>query len=192
MKEQLSFQITDSGSIPTSPLQMQVRDMSVFCACVLNMKWHSRLPIIDWSNVVRNTYYCCFGAWFDNQWFTTAIWSDPVARNRLTMGEHTLELRRFAISPLAPKNTASWQLSIMVRLIQKRFPAITKLISYQDTEVHKGTIYKAAGWIPEYTSKGHSWSTRSRIRNKEQSLADKIRWAKYISPIKTTPIESTP
>ena len=49
-----------------------------------------------------------------------------------------------AIASDAPKYTATRMLSIMVKRIKKEFPDIVRLISYQDTEVHKGTIYKAA------------------------------------------------
>ncbi len=176
MIEQLAFQLKDGGLIPTSPLQMRVREISVFAACKLNAKWHSRLPVIDWSNVVRNTYYVCYGASFDNHWFAVAIWSDPVARNRLREGDTMLELRRMAISPESPRYTASWMIGVMVKLIKKRFPKLTRLISYQDTEVHTGTIYKASGWQSAFVSKGIDWTTVSRNRNRPQTLADKIRW----------------
>lgn len=177
MVEQLSFQIIDGGSIPTSPLQMRVKEISVFGACRLNEQWHSRLPFIDWSNVVRNTYYVCYGAKFENRWFAIAIWSDPVAKNRFRDGAVILELRRLAICSEAPKYTASWMLGVMAKLIKKKFPPIVKLISYQDTEVHSGTIYKAAGWIAENLTSGLKWNTQNRARNQEQTLADKIRWA---------------
>lgn len=53
---------------------------------------------------------------------------------------------------------------------------IALLVSYQDTEVHKGTIYKADNWVAANTSKGMKWDTEQRQRNEEQSLADKVRW----------------
>jgi hypothetical protein len=81
-----------------------------------------------------------------------------------------------AISSVAPKNTASRMLRVMRLMIERRFPEIVKLISYQDTEVHKGTVYKAAGWRPIGSSKvsGKGWNTRER--SKMQTTADKIRW----------------
>jgi len=87
-----------------------------------------------------------------------------------------LELRRMAISEDAPKNTASRMIGIMRRIIKKEFPHITLLLSYQDTDVHEGTIYKASGWYPASKSKGTSWTNNVRQRNKEQSLSDKVRW----------------
>ncbi|MBT9165278.1 MAG: hypothetical protein DDT23_01293 [candidate division WS2 bacterium] len=87
-----------------------------------------------------------------------------------------------AISPEAPRFTATWMLGKMVRDIKKRFPEIAKLISYQDVEVHKGTIYVAGGWIKHSTeTKFMSWNTEKRKRNKPQSKANKVRWELAIS-----------
>jgi len=149
-------------------------------ACKLNERWHSRLPKLDWSNVVRNVHYVCYGAAWENVWYAVAIWSTPVAANRMRDGEKVLELRRMAIAPDAPKNTASRMLRVMALLIAKKFPDVNRLISYQDTEVHKGTIYKAAGWTAKSRSKGVSWTTESRKRNADQTLADKVRWERTI------------
>lgn len=164
------------GSIPTSALQLRVARCNVHRACELNNLWHSRFPKIDWSNVVRNSDYACYVAEHDDIAYACAIWSSPIAANRLAEGQTALELRRMAISSDAPTNTASRMLGIMRRQIQKEMPHITLLVSYQDTEVHKGTIYKAAGWTAVAKNKGTSWSNSSRTRNKEQSLADKVRW----------------
>jgi hypothetical protein len=171
--EQLAFQLKDGGSIPTSPLQFEIKELRVQTACELNKRWHSRLPEIDWSNVTRNRYYVCYGALFEQKWFAVAIWSSPVNQN-FNLDE-TLELRRMAICPEAPKNTASRMLAVMARLIKKRFPKVNRLISYQDTAVHQGTIYKASGWEPASRTKYQPWD-RSRQRAKSQSDADKIRW----------------
>jgi hypothetical protein len=149
--------------------------MNVHTACEYNRKWHSRLPRIEWGNVVRNTYYVCYGASYNNWCYAVAIWSSPVAQNRMIDGKTILELRRMAISQDAPKNTASRMISVMVRLIRNKFPLVTKLISYQDTEVHSGTIYKASGWKSVSTSKGVSWGI-SRVRNADQTTADKVKW----------------
>jgi len=163
-----------------SPLQFEIKIISPQLACELNKKWHSRLPEIHWSNIVRNTHYVCFGAYFSEKWFAVAIWSSPVAGNRLKDARHTLELRRFAICKDAPKNTASRMMAVMIKVIRRKFPDIKKLISYQDTEVHRGTIYKASNWTIGSYVKNKSWSTGKRKRNKEQSTADKIRWEYYL------------
>ena len=160
--------------IPKSPKELQIIPCSVHRACELNKLWHSRFPITDWTNIVRNKDYICFIAEKDGIAYASAIWSSPVAR-KLNDG-HTLELRRLAIAPDAPKYTATRMLKIMRGHIKTNLPHISKLISYQDTEAHKGTIYKAQGWTPTNQSRYVSWSNKTRTRATEQSTADKIRW----------------
>lgn len=164
------------GEIPTSTHQLLISKCKVQRACELNKLWHSRLPEIHWSNVVRNKDYVCFVAECDSIAYAVGIWSSPVAANRLKEGDTTLELRRMAISDDSPNNTASRMIGVMRRCIKKDLPHITLLISYQDTEVHKGTIYKASGWDYAVKNKGTSWTNKNRKRNKEQSLSDKVRW----------------
>jgi hypothetical protein len=73
-------------------------------------------------------------------------------------------------------------LAKMEKDIRKRFPDIIKLISYQDTEVHQGTIYKAANWVATSKTKaGLSWSDLGRTRNAEQSQASKVRWERELN-----------
>jgi hypothetical protein len=64
----------------------------------------------------------------------------------------------------------------MIKQIKKQFPDVTRLVSYQDTEVHSGTIYAAANWKKDTVSKFQEWTTGNRERNAIQSKSDKIRW----------------
>ena len=169
------FRNGSGGLIPTSAHQLIFSKCNVHRACELNKLWHSRFPDIHWSNVVRNKDYVCFVAEFDMIAYACAIWSSPIAR-RFKNASTTLELRRLAISDDAPKNTASRMLGWMRRYISNHFLHINLLISYQDTECHEGTIYKASGWKNVNKSRGHSWTCKTRKRNKEQSLSDKVRW----------------
>jgi len=102
-------------------------------------------------------------------------------------------LRRFAIAPDAPKNTASRMLKIMTILIKKQMPQIIKLISYQDIEVHKGTIYKASNWVSVTKSGNPQWkkSRKRRFPKRFEELykkkgklyaapGPKIRWEKNL------------
>jgi hypothetical protein len=159
-----------------SPKQLTLREIGVDFAMEKNEIWHSRLPKTDKSNLIRNSRYIFYGAEFLDHCFAVAIWTTPVARKLNEKGTF-LELRRLAIAPDAPKFTATWMIAKMIKDIKKRFPEVTKLYSYQDTEVHTGTIYAAANWTKETVSKGSEWSVPSRSRPKAQSTADKIRWA---------------
>jgi len=161
------------GLFPKSPREMEVVKIRPQLASELNALWHSRLPEIHWSNIVRNRNYICYGALFDWRYFAVAIWSSPVNQN--FDFDTVLELRRLATAPDAPRFTPTWMLGKMVHLIRMTFPRVERLISYQDTEVHKGTIYRAANWFIASETKFQPWD-KSRERNKSQSTADKIRW----------------
>lgn len=163
------FQTGEGGSLPTSPLQLEIGTIPIRRAIDLNRKWHSRLPEIT------NRQAClAFGAVFDGAYYATAIWGPPIAREY--NGRGYFELRRMAIANTAPRYTASRMLRVMRLLLGKLRPDVCKLISYQDTEVHAGTIYRAAGWKPIGIKKniGTGWNTRDRPAM--QTAADKIRW----------------
>lgn len=168
--------------LATSPKEMQILQIGVDQAMQYNELWHSRLPNTQKGNLTRNKHFIFYGAEYKDHCFASAIWTTPVANNRLSENEIWLELRRLAIAPDAPKFTATWMIAKMVKEIRKKYPEITKLISYQDTDVHTGTIYAASNWIKDHQSKGHEWSSKSRYRKPSQSIADKIRWSYRLKP----------
>ena len=76
----------------------------------------------------------------------------------------------------------------MVRYFKRGYPQHEKCISYQDLDVHKGTIYKASGWVVEYVSKrrtrdrskprkGTERAYRSNLNGVLIDAAPKARWA---------------
>ena len=167
----------EADLVISSPKHLRYEVIPAKMACEYNEEWHSRLPKIHWSNVVRNTHYVCFAAVSNSgQVVAVGIWSSPVAQNRFQFGKQILELRRLAISDMCPRNTATHMLRFMRNYVKNNFKDIALLISYQDTDVHTGTIYKADNWINAATSAGLEWNTEARKRNKEQSLAVKVRW----------------
>lgn len=171
------FRSGRGGSTPTSALQLQIKRCSLKRAIELNELWHSRFPIAPYNNMVRSGWVNCYLAEHNEICYATAIWTRPIAANRLKDEYRLLELRRMAIADDAPKNTASRMLRIMKNMIKKDQPEVIRLISYQDTESHDGTIYKASGWRIANRSKFVSWSNHSARPGKvEQSKAEKIRW----------------
>lgn len=88
----------------------------------------------------------------------------------------------------------------MVRYFRAKCPGRERCISYQDTAVHKGTIYKAAGWHIGYEGKAMDRTDRSsamkktentlyrkRINGAEADQSAKIRWEITISPSDYSP-----
>lgn len=172
------FQGERGGSTPTSALCLTLEVIEFLEAKRLNKLWHSRLPRMG-TGSITNMPFLSFGAVFDGTYYAAAIWSNPVAR---CLPQQTwLELRRLAIAPDAPRNTASRMLGVMTRLIRKARPEVERLVSYQDTEVHTGGIYKAAGWVAVDTTKSCSrWDMPGRKRPGPQTDSPKVRWEKVI------------
>lgn len=153
-------------------------------ARTLNSEWHSRLPYTQ-----PGPWILAFAARTKIEIVAVALWHNPSARN---LPKTWLELRRMAVSPNAPHCTASWFLSAMTKWIRKYMPGVTRLISYQDTSVHKGTIYKAAGWFPGAIAKARlrdrskpRRGTHRAYRTNSNGLsvdgAEKIRWEMALS-----------
>jgi len=143
----------------------------------LNQKWHSRLPRVEWG-----TMSYAFHARCGDMSYAVALWSNPVTNN---LPSHWLELRRLAISSDAPKNTASSFIGWMVRWFRKKAPQHERLISYQDCDVHLGTIYRASGWRVGRIGLSGDWNHKSRFRPTKNGIetnrSEKVRWEKTIS-----------
>lgn len=175
-------QQVNGGSNPTPSLQVLFKLIPNKLGAELNAKWHSVLPSIPVFHI-----QIAFGVFLPNgECCGVSLWGRPVART--ICGKGWLELRRMALSPEAPKNTASKMLGWMGREIPKLRPDINRFISYQDTEHHKGTIYRAAGWTPvDMKSSPVNWGGNAQTKTKpsrERSTkilkAPKIRWEKEV------------
>lgn len=140
------FQAGDGGSIPTSALLLHIEEINMRVARELNHQWHSMLPRTDLGNLYAGSTSVAYGAAFDGRYYAVAICTQPIIA-ALCDGQ-TIELRRLAICSEAPRYTASRMLSVVGLLLKRKWPKLTKWISYQAVDVHKGTIYKAAGWSP--------------------------------------------
>lgn len=168
-------------SLAISPRSLTIAQIPFTEARELNAKWHSRLPRFG-TGFIKNMPFLSFVASLpDETDVAVAIWSNPVAR--LLPQQTWLELRRLAISDGAPRFTASWMLGAMVKIIRKIRPNIERLISYQETEAHTGTIYAAAGWERTHLGQGDEWNRPGRSRPKAQSSSPKQRWEKVIRAI---------
>lgn len=145
--------------------------IDVKVAVILNRLWHSSLPVFTGLPEKCKAIVAEHGGLY----YAAAIWSPPVARKLNWTGRY--ELRRFAISGDAPKNTASRMLRVMRLLVTRKFPDVEILISYQDKDSHMGTIYRAAGWVPvaENEVPAEGWHTRPG-RAATQTNAAKVRW----------------
>jgi hypothetical protein len=143
-------------------------------------RWHSRLP-----KTQKGPWQRAFRAHWNGYTYAVALWHNPSAR---TLPGHWAELRRMAVAPDAPPHTASRMLGQMARWYRLNAPESERLISYQDCDVHTGTIYLAAGWDPAYKSKprvrqragyarpGSQREYRTSINGAPADVAAKVRW----------------
>ena len=180
------FQAEDGGSIPTSALRaraLMFAECDKLLAVRLVRRWHSRLP-----RTQSGPWQYAFSADIEGVIYAVALWHNPSTRS---LPSHWLELRRLACAPDAPKNTCSRFLAWMVRWFADRCPERERCISYQDTAVHSGTIYRAAGWIPAYISverqrdrtgyrRGTHRRYRTNLNGPEADRAKKVRWEKML------------
>jgi hypothetical protein len=141
--------------------------------------WHSRLP-----KTQSGPWMFAFSASFEGRTYAVALWNNPSARG---LPQTWLELRRLAAAPDAPRNTCSFMLGRMSRYFKLHHPEIERLISYQDSAVHTGTIYKASNWTQGAVSKarardrskprvGTRRDYRSNLNGAAPDAAEKIRW----------------
>ena len=166
-------------SIPRKSSMMTLRKCEPAEARRCVAAWHSRLPMTQ-----RGPWMLAFVATFDGQPFGGALWNNPSAR---TLPADWLELRRLAMPDYAPPHAASWMLGAMRKWIRVNLPGVPRLISYQDMDVHTGTIYRAAGWEVGYVAKprirdrsaaraGTTRAYRSNLNGANPDAAGKARW----------------
>jgi len=174
------FRSGGGGATPTSTLQLKFRSCPLKWACDLNNKWHSRLPNASPGNMQVHPSVA-YVAEFDDIAYAVAIWSRPCSPS--LNDKKWIELRRLAIAADAPKNTATRMLGWMIRDIQKRFPDMEKAVSYQDSEVHQGTIYKAAGWVHGFSSNRTRWDQGKNAPSDGKNIitkSEKHRWERNL------------
>ena len=181
------FQAEGGGSTPASALS--VRSL-VFEPCAkshavaLCRRWHSRLP-----NVQRGPWQYAFHARSESTTVAVALWNNPSTRS---LPSHWLELRRMACAPDRPLHTASAFLAWMVRWFKQNASERERCISYQDTAVHRGTMYSAAGWVPAYTGNervrdrsgkrvGTDRMYRWNTNGADADASAKVRWEKRLT-----------
>lgn len=96
----------------------------------------------------------------------------PVAR--LEDQKNTLELTRFCLINECPKNSESFVMGKLLKLIKEK--GWKRIIAYSDLEVgHRGTIYKATNWKQVGITGGSDWRNR-KGRKCSVGKNKKIKW----------------
>ncbi len=165
--------------LATSARQLDLEVVPMSWASQWNHDWHSQLPEI--GGLAFGDVRIAHALTFDGGVYAIAIWTRPIAGNRMAHPtDHMVELRRLAIPDYSPKYTASRMLGRMERWF-KRERDECRLLSYQMTDVHSGTIYRASNWTPvREQSEFESWTTHTKRKASDTATAPKIRWERQI------------
>lgn len=175
------FQAGEGGSTPTSALDLTIVEIPMRRACELNRQWHSLLPRTDLGNMLCGNTSVAYAAEYCGRYYAVAMFSQPIVRAVAKDGV-TIELRRLAVCRDAPRYTASRMLRVCRLLVRRRFPDMRRIVSYLAVDVHKGTIYRAAGWKPsgEVTAarpqRFSGRNARTRATGPLQTQSRKQRW----------------
>ena len=144
MAKQLVFQLEDGGSIPTSPLQYIVKECRFKDIRYLLEMYHYK-----GGHMGGGISFC----------LSLSSVFDIVGGAVIGLPRHSahypdsMDIRRLVLSPVCPKNTASYFLSKIIWHI-KNNTKVSTVLSYADLSVgHIGIIYKAANFrLVGYTS----------------------------------------
>ena len=133
----------------------------------------------DWHSVLRapQGWRLAFLLSCGNRIVGVATLGRPVARHEDQ--DTTLELTRMALRD-APKNSATKFMRLMREYVKVNCPQFTRMISYQDIDAHRGTIYKADNWKLVYEkTETASWTNRPNRQGNERK--HRAKWEHSIS-----------
>ena len=160
------------GSIPTSPLQFHIIEITKPQAAEIYQRFH-------YFGSKGFLHQFSFGALHDGVLWGAITFAIPNAHsiNGLYSKENqrgVLEITRLAFGPNSPKNSCSRIIRIATLLLRKKYP-LRLLISYADTaQKHTGSIYKGSGF------KCHGLTAKKKdFAYPDGKLAGKIKGAVY-------------
>lgn len=193
MAKQGSFRFLDGGSSPTSPLHFYISPINHKMAKEFVEQWHYSHRIPTGKNI-------SFGLWDNESLYAVIVYGigvNPYQAEFLNV-ESVIEIKRLCRSE--PKK--SFELSRFIRLtikMARKTMNFQAVVAFADPEQgHRGTIYKAAGFIhegytnPEWHLIGEDGEKRHRrfayrvSRRKGISVSDSREYLK-LKRIKTKP-----
>lgn len=147
MVEQLSFQIEEGGSIPTSPLQpYRVEKIDTKLGKDFVKKYH-------YSHGIHNGPMC-YGLWDKVDLVGVLALATPCSEAvcasvfGVEYKRSVTELHRLVLLDEVPKNTESWFISRVLKQFKKDRPNYNAILSFADaTQGHIGVIYQATNAI---------------------------------------------
>lgn len=140
----------------------------------------------DWIAEHHYLGYCPIGSrlklavYHENRLVGGMLWGRPTSP--YIDQKKTLELTRMYLLDECPRNSESYCIGQATRLIRRQLPEIDTLLAYSDpAQGHVGTIYKAAGWTFDGTTRARAWSQRKDgYTRKNIAVGSKMRWIRRL------------
>ena len=138
------FQVGEGSAILTSPHQLEINHVGRGEAEYCYEKWHYL-----GKTGFMSTYN--FGVYFDGDLVGCISYGVPNAKEIDGMYKKYeqkgwWEIKRFALSPICPKNSESRMISVSIKIL-KKLAYVKGIVTYADSSVgHTGIIYKASGF----------------------------------------------
>ncbi len=140
MVKQQANQFENGGSIPTSPLQLVVKECTFADMRHILERFHYK------SGHMGGGITLCLGAYYGGQILAGVVIGKPRHDKKYSKQMECVEIRRMACVDALPKNSESWLLAKTIWWLKKN-TNVGRVISYSDLSVrHVGTIYKAANF----------------------------------------------
>lgn len=140
MVKRQTNQFEESGSIPTSPLYLKVKECRFKDIRRLFEKYHYK------GGHMGGGISLCLGAYYKSKYLAGVVIGKPRHNKKYSSKYECVEIRRMACVDELPKNSESWLLGQTIRWLKKH-TSVGRVISYSDQSVgHIGTIYKAANF----------------------------------------------
>ena len=138
--KQQTFQFEKGGSIPTSPLQLRIKECRFRDIRHIFEKYHYK------GGNMGGGITLCIGVYYKDDYLAGAVIGKPRHNKKYSDGYKCVEIRRMACVDELPKNSESWLLAKIIWWLKKH-TNIDRVISYSDQSVgHRGIIYRAANF----------------------------------------------
>ncbi len=133
-------QLGESGSIPTSPLYLRVKECKFKDIRHIFEGYHYK------GGHMGGGISLCLGACYKSKYLAGVVVGPPRQNKKYSSKCECVEIRRMACVDELPKNSESWLLAKTIWWLKKHTD-VGRVISYSDQSVgHKGVIYKAANF----------------------------------------------
>lgn len=163
------------GGTPMLDYKLQVHPVTFAAAYAFVRRHHAHCgPPVTWR----------FGAALSNGRHTmlgVVMVGNPVAR--ALNGRGIVEVNRLCVrrdlAPMLTRDACSKLYAEASRLAERA--GFTRIVTYTQVDEEGGSL-RAAGWLPEATTRGRGWHSARRARSNTNALVDKVRWGRALHP----------